>query len=86
MILSTQRLVLYGDKRADMLDRYSQRSNIYINRESFFLLQNIGGDISKYKNIAEWYDRCKSLPGFEENNEGGKIFGERVRSRLVDKL
>lgn len=47
---------------------------------------NIGGDITKYKNVAEWYERCKSLPGFEENNAGGKVFGERVLSRLVDRL
>lgn len=60
--------------------------DLRINSIFFFFAQNIGGDISKYKNIAAWYERCKSLPGFEENNDGGKIFGERVRSRLEDTL
>lgn len=55
-------------------------------KQTFFSQQNIGGDITKYKNIAAWYERCKSLPGFEENNDGGKIFGERVRSRLTCRL
>jgi len=46
----------------------------------------VGADLSKFKNVADWYDRCKSLPGFEENVKGATQFGERVRSRLQDKL
>lgn len=48
--------------------------------------QNMGGDINKYKNIAAWFERCKTLPGFDENNDGSKIIAERVLSRLVDRL
>lgn len=47
---------------------------------------NVGADLTKYPNIQKWLDNCKSLPGAEENAVGAKFFGERVTSRLEDKL
>lgn len=49
-------------------------------------IQNVGADLTKYPNIQKWLDNCKSLPGAEENAVGAKLFGERVTSRLEDKL
>jgi glutathione S-transferase len=48
--------------------------------------QEIGVDISPYPGLAAWYENCKSLPGFEENQAGAKIFAERVLKNLVDKF
>lgn len=50
------------------------------------LFQNAGCDVGAYKNIVEWLDRCKTLPGYEENVEGAKVFGQRVINRLTDKF
>uniref|UniRef100_U5EYR3 glutathione transferase n=1 Tax=Corethrella appendiculata TaxID=1370023 RepID=U5EYR3_9DIPT len=46
----------------------------------------VGADISGYKNLAKWYENCKSLPGFAENEAGAKLFGDAVKSKLDDKL
>lgn len=48
--------------------------------------QQIGGDLSKWSNVAAWYERVKNIPGSEENESGAKVFGEAVRSRLEDRL
>jgi len=47
---------------------------------------NAGCDIGTFKNIVAWLDRCKTLPGYDENVEGAKVFGQRVTSRLTDKF
>lgn len=46
----------------------------------------IGGDLSKYSNVEDWFERCKAIPGCDESLEGAKMFGERVKSCLQDKL
>ncbi|CAD7079718.1 unnamed protein product [Hermetia illucens] len=45
---------------------------------------HVGADISEYKNLAAWYENCKSLPGFEENDEGAKVFGGAVKGKLKE--
>jgi len=47
---------------------------------------NAGCDIGAFKNIVAWMDRCKTLPGYDENVEGAKVFGQRITSRLADKF
>jgi len=49
-------------------------------------IDHIGGNLSKFKNITEWYERCKTLPGWQENDDGARGYGERIRSLLQDKL
>lgn len=51
-----------------------------------YIHQNVGADLTKYPNIERWYKSCASLPGADENAAGAKWFGERVTSRLEDKL
>jgi len=44
----------------------------------------LGLDISTYKNVTAWLDRCRSeMPGYEEVNEpGAKALGNAICSRL----
>lgn len=44
--------------------------------------QAVGWDISKFPNIERWVKDCASLPGYEENEEGAKAFGEAVKKNL----
>lgn len=56
------------------------------NHCQLFFSQNAGCDITKYANVVAWLNRCKTLPGYDENVEGAKVFGQRVSSRLTDKF
>ncbi|NP_001292411.1 uncharacterized protein LOC105387805 [Plutella xylostella] len=42
----------------------------------------VGWDISSFPNIQRWVKDCAILPGFEENQEGAKLFGEAVKKNL----
>ncbi|XP_063830541.1 glutathione S-transferase 1-like [Ostrinia nubilalis] len=42
----------------------------------------VGWDISKFLNITRWVKQCESLPGYAENEEGAKAFGEAVKKNL----
>ncbi|KAI5633202.1 glutathione S-transferase 1, isoform D [Phthorimaea operculella] len=42
----------------------------------------VGWDISAFPNIQKWLKACTILPGFKENEEGAKKFGEAVRMKL----
>lgn len=35
---------------------------------------SFGADISEYKKLSSWAERCKTLPGYGENMEGVKTF------------
>lgn len=49
-------------------------------------MQELGGNLNKYQNIAAWYERCKALPSAADNFVGAKMFGEKIRSITQDKL
>lgn len=38
--------------------------------------------MDRYANIIEWLDRCKTIPGYEENMEGAKMMGERFKKQI----
>jgi len=42
--------------------------------------------LSKYPNVQTWYEQCRTLPGYEENDAGAIMFGGKVKGGLVDKL
>uniref|UniRef100_A0A0K8TUE3 Glutathione-S-transferase n=1 Tax=Epiphyas postvittana TaxID=65032 RepID=A0A0K8TUE3_EPIPO len=42
----------------------------------------VGWDISSFPNIQRWVKLCTTLPGFAENEEGAKEFGEAVKKNL----
>lgn len=41
-----------------------------------------GWDISKYPKIQRWMKQCTALPGYEENQDGAKLFGDAVKKNL----
>ncbi|CAO1321603.1 unnamed protein product [Diamesa serratosioi] len=41
-----------------------------------------GFDFSHYTNILAWYQRCKLLPGFDENEAGAKELGNLFKDRI----
>lgn len=46
-------------------------------------LMATGYDLSTYENIERWIKLCEdTLPGFHENKEGAKQFGEAVKAKL----
>lgn len=47
---------------------------------------SFGADVSEYKYLAAWLERCKSLPGFEENSEGVKTFTAFFKSLYDGKI
>nr|AWX68897.1 glutathione S-transferase unclassified 2 [Heortia vitessoides] len=42
----------------------------------------VGWNISQFPNIERWTKQCASLPGYEENEEGAKTFGEAVKKNM----
>lgn len=52
--------------------------------ESSIHVQKLGVDLSDLPNITAWLERCKSLPGFEENEEGASMFGNGLKSKLEE--
>lgn len=41
-----------------------------------------GYDVSKHEHLNRWYEQCRSLPGFEENEKGAIELGTIFESRL----
>ncbi|XP_072942387.1 glutathione S-transferase 1-like [Epargyreus clarus] len=44
----------------------------------------VGWDMSAFPNIERWLQDCTSLPGYNENLEGAKIFGGAVKKNLKE--
>ena len=47
-------------------------------------IMHCGYDLSQHLNIVAWYQRCKSLPGFDENEAGAKKLGHLFKSILEE--
>ncbi|XP_055599484.1 glutathione S-transferase D7-like [Uranotaenia lowii] len=47
-------------------------------------MEKIGVDFSELANVKAWYERCQSLPGYEENEEGATAFGNAIKSKLEE--
>lgn len=47
---------------------------------------SFGADISEYKYLTAWLERCKDLPGFKENSEGVKTFTAVFKSFYDGKI
>lgn len=53
--------------------------------DCFYISQNLGIDLSQFPNISEWYERCKSLPGWQECDQGAKKFAGQALRNLEEK-
>lgn len=43
--------------------------------------------MNDYPNLKKWYEQCeKEVKGYKENDDGAKIFGDKVKSGLTDKF
>lgn len=51
---------------------------------NFATIYHAGLDIGNYPNIAAWYERCSTLPGFTENENGAKMFANFLKSKLTE--
>lgn len=51
-----------------------------------FNLQKLGNDLSKFPNVAAWFERCKALPSAHDNFAGAKMMEERIRKTLKENL
>lgn len=52
----------------------------------FFVFQEFGYDLTKHPRLADWYVRCQSFPGFQENVDGAKFLAQRMFAVLDDKF
>uniref|UniRef100_A0A336MU03 glutathione transferase n=1 Tax=Culicoides sonorensis TaxID=179676 RepID=A0A336MU03_CULSO len=43
----------------------------------------MGVKLDDYPEIQRWYEQCKELPGFEENEEGAKGVGAMVKGKVT---
>lgn len=48
-------------------------------------LKELNVDFTKYPKINEWYERCKSFEGFDQNVEGAKFLAGRMFAILEEK-
>jgi glutathione S-transferase len=43
-------------------------------------------DFENYPKINEWYERCRSLPGFDDNEKGAKMMSAKLTELLDEPL
>ena len=54
--------------------------------ETNFYLQSFGENFNQFPNLKNWFERCKNLPGFDENLEGSQALAESVRNHLEEEI
>lgn len=45
-------------------------------------IQACGYNISQHVNLSKWLERCKVLPGFDENQKGADQLGKMFRAQI----
>jgi glutathione S-transferase len=70
----------------EILDRFVSKTLWFVNENctlaDLAILSNVsqikacGYDITKHANLQRWYQQCKALPGFEENEAGAQEVGD----------
>lgn len=77
----------------ETLDSFLEKSLWFADNENatiadLSILSNVaqikacGYDISKHCNLSRWYEQCKSLKGFDENEAGANEVGQHFINQL----
>jgi glutathione S-transferase len=45
-------------------------------------IQACGYNISQHVNLSNWLERCKALPGYEENQKGADGLGKMFKAQI----
>lgn len=45
-------------------------------------MEKLGVPLGEFANVTAWLERCKSLPGYDENEQGATMFGQGLSSKL----
>lgn len=49
--------------------------------------QHVGASLTDYPNLKRWFAQCATdVKGYQENDDGAKVFGDKVKSLLHDKF
>lgn len=56
------------------------------NKVKHFTFQCCGENLNDYPKLKNWYTRCASLPGFDENEEGATALAVTVAGLLEEPL
>lgn len=60
---------------------------ISTNKSHLISFQQVGASLDDYPNLKRWFAQCATdVKGYAENEEGAKLFGDKVKSLLQDKL
>lgn len=43
-------------------------------------------NLENYPNVNHWYEKCKTIKGWDENDAGAQIFGGTVKKNLEEPL
>ncbi|KAG5676005.1 hypothetical protein PVAND_005860 [Polypedilum vanderplanki] len=49
-------------------------------------IKQLGADFSIYPKLNDWYERCRCISGFTENEEGAKMLAEKLAKLLDEPL
>jgi glutathione S-transferase len=81
----------------EILDGFLEKSLWFADNENvtiadLSILSNVsqikacGYNISKHCNLSRWYEQCKSLKGFDENEVGANEVGKFFKTKLGEQF
>lgn len=63
---------------------HSQRFHLEIKVLVSSFDQHFGFNIAPWRNVNNWYERMKEIPGFEECEDGAREFGAIVKGKILN--
>lgn len=52
----------------------------------FIYFKFFGAKLSDYPKLNAWYERCRTVPGFSENEQGAKMLADKLTKALDEPL
>lgn len=53
---------------------------------TFIMFKHTFSNYGELPNVTAWYERCKSLPGFDENEAGTKAINDLMAAKGMSKV